>query len=403
MKFGFGWFALAVGLTGAAMAAQAQIAFKQQPARDWSVSCRENGYCIARTVGASKRGAKVTLKLERSGKAKSKIFITVRPKSPALKVGMPVEVTVVGHEFTLNGPVKKVYKGNEMTFPVSFKDRAIDKLRVGRFAQIRIGFGGKAGVVTYDLSIQGVSSALAMMDIAQGRLDREDAAVVRGGEYFGAVSYHDFSAIKAPAKPQSDEKSSEILDPEHSLSEGEDDAPRATAAEAPPEIIDEESGLGETMRVFSEKKIDDKVLIYGYRTLGCDLPAAIRAFGAQSINLEPGVFLHLVPCQVADLNVPYYAVMETAGRFKQVAFQHSSAEDGADPSFMINAAWDKKSSTLTGHQFYSPNRDCGSFERHSFSFREQAFYLQKFRQKETCDGKVRKPERFPVSWSGEGD
>ncbi len=166
----------------------------------------------------------------------------------------------------------------------------------------------------------------------------------------------------------------------------------------------EDAGLGETKIVYSEKKIDDQILSFGYRTLECQLPDAIEAFGAQSINLEPGVFLHLVPCQMADLNIPYYAVLETAGKFELIEFQQSSAEEeNSNPSLMTNAAWDKKTGTLTGHRYYSPNMDCGSFERHRLALNEQAFYLMEYRQKDECDGKQQKPETYPLLWSGEGD
>ena len=165
----------------------------------------------------------------------------------------------------------------------------------------------------------------------------------------------------------------------------------------------EDARLGETDLIYSEKKLDDQILSFGYRTLECQLPDAIEAFGAQSINLEPGVFLHLVPCEMADLNISYYAVLETAGKFELIEFQQSSAEEeNTNPSLMTNAAWDKKTGTLTGRRYYSQNMDCGSFERHRLALEEHAFYLMEYRQKDECDGRQQKPETYPLLWNGEG-
>lgn len=357
--------------------------------RDWTVSCRDNRYCVATTRGQTDAGEKVIFKLERGNKPGSKIFVTTKPDKYTLALGMKVDVSVIGHDYHFFGNVTKVYGGNEMAFIEPFDARTIRKLREGRFARITVEFGGDIGAKSYEISLQGVSSALAMMDIIQGRLDREDAAVVRGGEAMGSPSTYDFSGAVAPPAPAIDDKQAAQRDPEENIDYSAENT--------------EDSALGDTAFTYKQSDINDRILIQGYRVLGCDLPAAIEAFGVQSINLEPGLFLHLVPCHMADVNVPYYGVLENAGTYNLVTFQHSSIEENANPSLLINAAWDRASNTLTGYGFHSSNHDCGSHSRLNLAITEAKFYLSEYRLKENCDGRTSSPENYPLFWSGEGD
>ena len=172
---------------------------------------------------------------------------------------------------------------------------------------------------------------------------------------------------------------------------------------AGPAHAGEESGLGETQVFYELKELPDRVLMPGYRMLDCNLEEAVPAAGAQMVNLEPGVFLYLVPCTNADLNFPYYAALEIAGEIDTVEFQQPASETGERVSLITNPSWDKGLNKLTSYQYFSPDQDCGQYETHNFDAAERQFYLSEYRKKDTCDGVVSEPGQYPMEWNGEGN
>lgn len=386
-----------VSLMVLSLSAQAKT-LDWQDMRDWSVTCRDNRYCIAIVVAKSSSGKSLTFKLERGNKENSKVFVTVNPKGDPLKVGMPVSISVVGHEHTFGGEISKVYEGNEASFPFDPTDTSILKMRQGRFAEVVVDFGGSTGKIKYDASLQGVSSVLAMMDVVQGRLDRQDAAVISGGEASFVASHYDLAQGKAPPKPIADEKSEIGKDPEEDIIYPDDDE----TAKAPSNDGGEESGLGSAQLVYKASELPDKVLMPGYRMLKCNLPDIVEAFGAQVINIEPAVFLYLVPCKNADANVPYYVALETAGEVEILEFQEPASATGKRLSVLINAGWDKTTGKLTGYRYNASSYDCGRYETHNLDVAQNTTYLSEVREKETCDGNVVAPEAWPMTWNGEG-
>lgn len=370
-----------------------------QVMRDWTVRCHDSRYCIAETPGKSASGEKMLFKLERSGKPDAKIFVTTAPDGPELSLNSHVKVEIVGHDYSFWGDVSKVYDGNQMAFVESPQNRSIQKLRSGRFATITVKFGDGKPTIAYDVSLQGVSSVLAAMDVVQGRLDREDAAVVTGGEDKSLTSHYDLAAASAPEKPGPDEKSYITKDPEEDI-----EYPTDSPADPPAgDGSEEESGLGETTIVYDIKQLPDEVQMPGYRMLDCDFPAAVEAFGAQTINLEPGVFLYFVACQNADVNVPFYAALEVAGSVETLEFQEPASATGQRISLITNPSWDKQRSVLTSYQYFSPEQDCGQYEVHMFDPVSNLFNLSEYRRKETCDGVQTSPKDYPMEWNGEGD
>lgn len=366
-----------------------------QTMRDWSVRCSDTRYCVAQTSGVSAQGDKMLFKLERSINVDAGIFLTTAPEVRKLSLESHITISVAGGDFSVSGPVGKVYDGNEAAFKKPFADESINRLRLGRFAQVSVKFKPDEAPVIYDLSLQGVSSVLAMMDIVQGRLDREDAAVVVGGEAKTLASHYDFSAGKAPPKPNVDEKSAETRDPEENIDYPDEDQTE--------NLPNEESGIGTTDLVYVESKLPSRVLMPGYRMLNCDLPSTVEAWGAKVINLAPGQFLYLVPCFNADVNIPYYVAMEDAGEVDTLEFQVPASATGQPEALLTNATWDQQNESLISTKFFSPNRDCGQYEKHTFSHQDNRFYLSEYRLKQTCDGKVSPPETFPMEWNGEGD
>lgn len=140
----------------------------------------------------------MVFKLERGNKVDARIFVTTAPIGKTLTLRSHISVDIIGHDYEFFGSVQKVYDGNEAAFAESYTNKSIQKLREGRFATITVKFGDDIGTVACGVSLQGVSSVLAMMDVVQGRLDRVDAAVIRGGEAKTLTSYHDLSAGRGP-------------------------------------------------------------------------------------------------------------------------------------------------------------------------------------------------------------
>ncbi len=384
---------VAISLAWLGSAASART-LEPQTMRDWTVRCTDARYCIAETKGTSRQGDTMLFKLERSNKLDAKIFVTSAPEGKILSLKSHISVSVTGHDFRFFGQVKKVYDGNEAAFIEKPTNESIQKLKLGRFAEVTIDFDG-ADKVKYDVSLQGVTSVLAMMDVVQGRLDREDAAVVIGGEAKTVPSFYDMQAASAPPKPAAGEKSEVAKDPESDIVYPDEDQNQDTP--------NEESGLGDPDLIYDASKLPDAVLMPGYRMLGCDLPSTVQAWGAQTINLEPGVFLYLVPCNNADVNVPYYAALEVAGSIDTLEFQVPASATGQPESLLTNPQWDKQTESLISTKYFSVNRDCGQYERHAFRGEESRFYLSEYRLKENCDGKVSSPETYPMEWNGEGD
>ena len=79
----------------------------------------------------------------------------------------------------------------------------------------------------------------------------------------------------------------------------------------------------------------------GYRVPECDLPNAIKAFGAQEINLEPGRFLYFVPCQTGDVNISYYVALQDAGEVELMECQVPASAIGQPEALLTNIRWKK--------------------------------------------------------------
>ena len=407
-----GLFAL-IGAAGLSLAgAMVQPAAAQdkvldwQDMRDWSVTCNANRYCIGLTTGKSKDGNRLSFKLERSKKDYARIYVTVNPKNQKLELGDHVDVDITGHDYHFFGDVKKVYKGNEMAFAEKATNKSITKLREGRFATITV--KSKAGLtVKYDVSLQGVSSVLAMMDVVQGRLDREDAAVVTGGEGASLPSHYDLSAGKAPPAPAADEKDEQQKDPEEDIvypDEDEQPAQNTANSNAGSDNSEEieDSGIGSAFYIYNVKELPDEVQMPGYRMLGCDFPNVVQGYGARSVSVEPGVAFYFVPCQGGDVNVAHYVALEVSGSVHILDFQEGASETGDRVSLVSNPAWDAEKELLSVIEYHSPQSDCGKHEWHNMAWDERVLYLSEFRLKSTCDGKFTPPESWPVEWDGEG-
>ena len=108
--------------------------------------------------------------------------------------------------------------------------------------------------------------------------------------------------------------------------------------------------------------------------------------------------------QVADADAPVRQGADAVDRgLDHVAVVQVPAGDGTPTSLLINPHWEKDFEGLSAYQFFSPDQDCGRFEKHRFDWQSEKFFLSEYRQKDNCDGGSQTPQEYPLQWSGEGD
>lgn len=341
-----------------------------EQAGDWSVSCSDRLYCVAEVTGYAPDGSTMRFKLERGNKPNARIFVTSAP-GPELKRGMRVDIDVLGLDepYGVFGEVKRIYPGNEMTFAGPARRQLLEKLRQGRQGRVTVAFGGSVGTIAYDISLSGVTTALLIIDRAQGRLDRADAAVAWGGE---------------PADGPGIAVSGEVVT-------GAD--PVAAALPA---------GGGEwANHIYSISGLPDPVARHGFDVMNCNLTVALEAFGAMAYG-SGGKTLYLVPCHQGDVNIAsYVSMMRDADSLnaKLYEFERPPGVNAPLRSDIINPNWDAATGRLTSIEYYSPEADCGLFEIHQYVEEGDFFEIIESREKANCDSVMTLPESYPLAWT----
>jgi len=332
---------------------------------DWTVSCNADDYCIART----KNPAGMQLKVERSDKDVARLFVTVRaPGDVPLGEGMRVDIDVLDRGFSESETISRVYTGNEMTFSGAADRPLIEALRLGNRGQVTIKFGGTIGTRVYDVSLRGVSTVLADMDRQQGRADRVDAIVLRGG-----VSV-DAGSAPEPMQPPSEE---------------------------PSPVIAQDDLYGPARYaniVYAESDIPDAVLRIGYQVFSCDFPYVLDGYGAQVIGVTDSLELWMVPCNPADVNVDHYIVFHGGGETDFYEFRQDPRVAGT-AGLVVEPRWDNAKRRLTTMSYYGPDGDCGNFATYQYVSEDDAFDLIAFQEKDVCDGIMTLPEQYPMVWT----
>lgn len=354
-----------------------------QAARDWWVTCNDELYCIAEVSGTSSTDPDMKLKLERSNKPDNKIFVTVQT-GIELQQGMRVDISVLGLDFEVGGDISKIYKGNEMAFAETPDSSLLANLRKGAKGQVTVRYGGDTGTVVYDVSLTGITTALLIMDEAQRRLDRVDAAIASGGEPSSSLS---------PARD--------------THTNGDEDQSVATL-EAPdsddtnPPIGDFSTDIGSGGLFYSANELPEAVIMPGYRTLGCDMEGPIQGYGARAAGAGNGNVVYLVPCNSGDVNIEHYVAMTGPrhGSFAET-YEFELPPDFNEPNraTLINPQFDAQSGTLTSTTYSSPAYDCGVFEKFRYVPEQDFFELIEYREKTDCDGVTGLPENFPLVWT----
>jgi invasion protein IalB len=365
---------------------------------DWSVACNTKNYCIAETDGDASNGEAFRLKIERSAKAGGEVYVTFDPTTE-LSAGLSARIEIESLEednYGFFGKVAKVYKGNEMTFGGAADRDLMEKLRMGEDAAIQIEFGGATGTLTYEVSLKGITHALLRIDTEQGRVGRTDAIVAWGGlpsdESTGIAAP---TVVAAPAAPPP------------APDAASDTASAAPVDDLPPPIMPSQetsnSGIdrGAQGQVYALHEIPDEIQMMGFRTLDCQLEETVPAFGAQYFA-EGDVETWIVPCQMADANVPFYMATHipfnpSLDEWKE--FETPPGFNQPNHALVNNLFYDPSTGQVTGTTYYSPNYDCGTFERHEVEAESGNYMLVEYLEKGNCDGVTGPPEGWPLSWT----
>ena len=337
---------------------------------EWQVVCNDDVYCYA--ARASDDGA-FTLKVERSATPDIALLVTVKPED-ALDVDMAVEIAVPGTGFAFEGAVTKVYSGNEAAFSAKAGEAFLDALRRGRLAQVLIRHGGSVGTRVHDVSLDGLSIALADIDTRQGRAGRVDAAVLWGGI-----------------------PSAETVETETFVAEDEPIDP--TPVEMASNDGDGPSGEFYGQTLYEAGDLPDRVLKFGYDVYGCDFETTLQGYGAQAYGAGGNGDFYFVPCFSGDVNIEHYAAHVSEQGTELLEFELPIGQNLPNRTTIINPSFDGDALTVTATTYDSPNYDCGVWEKHQWVADQRFFELVEYRVKSACDGVMTPPETYPLDWT----
>ena len=353
---------------------------------DWTVSCDADLYCIGKTEGRADTGELMTFKLERSNKAGGRLYVTTGPDGIPLAVGMRVDIDVLDMDYGVYGDVKKVYAGNEMTFAGSADRELVQMLRKGTRGLVTFEFGGSWGAIAYGVSLNGVTSVLAHMDQAQGRVERDDAAVLNGGLLSGA---------QTAARKTDDAASASSASPANNTA-----ASAASQVQPEPEP-DEESGLG-MVDIVNFNQVPAPVQRYAYRVFGCDGEVMENGLHHHQM-IEPALSLYFIKCfftgEGTDYTVFIYDEADTSDA-KYYSFEQPPHVEGDNAITLQNPFWNQPDYTLSGTFYYNPaDKNCGVHDRYGYLPADDYFELLERREKPGCNGPATSPQSWPVTWT----
>lgn len=349
-------------------------------AGEWAVSCGDNLYCIARIDWVEAKGGAVKFKIERSNLVDGKVYVTFGP-SEALAVEMPVRIETLGTGFSHEGPVDKVYGGNEMTFAEAARGPIVEALRSATHAQISVRFGGTIGTVVHDVSLSGLTAALLEIDTKQGRIGRTDAMVAWGS---------DAPALAIAAKPPAEVQAG--------VATTQAPEPKAVEPVAVADAASDEAPVGSGEIIYTAADLPIAIAAYG-KKFGCALDDTLPAWGANALGMGGGLVLYTVPCQNGDVNIESYVGSMQGGTAKLYQFENQPGFEPVWRDTVINPRFDATTGMVSTIAYDSPGNDCGRFELHRFLGQNDGFELIAVRIKSECDGVVISPEEWPVEWT----
>ncbi|WP_133192704.1 hypothetical protein [Labrenzia sp. 011] len=153
--------------------------------------------------------------------------------------------------------------------------------------------------------------------------------------------------------------------------------------------------------VYEVSDIPDPVQMMGMRNFDCELEETVAAFGAQFFA-EGDVETWVVPCQMADANVPFFLAIHTPldpslDEWKE--FETPPGLNQPNHALVNNLFYDPATGRVTGTTYYGPDYDCGAFERHEMEAESGEYILMEYLEKPECDGVTGPAEGWPLSWT----
>jgi hypothetical protein len=170
------------------------------------------------------------------------------------------------------------------------------------------------------------------------------------------------------------------------------------AAPAPGEPV---SGMFQRYQV-KPAQVPRAFLATAEKKHGCSPEVMKRGITGFQMSEESAIWE--VPCQTFNIQGnSVFALVYLPDPTTNTRFLTFKAPPGkkrtSEPAELMSPVWDVKSRTVTGIALGRSSGDCGVYERHRVND-EGEFALVEYREKEACDGKVLKPEQFPLVYRG---
>ncbi|MCU0731890.1 MAG: DUF1176 domain-containing protein [Hyphomonas sp.] len=132
---------------------------------------------------------------------------------------------------------------------------------------------------------------------------------------------------------------------------------------------------------------------------GCD-PQFVRRVGITGYQMSEESAIWEIPCEAfAYQGASVLALVYLTEPSENLSFAELTYPRGikreTDAGKLMNSTWDVARRTVTGVALGRAQGDCGTLERHRVR-EDGTFELTEIRSKPNCDGRVVKPEEFPL-------
>lgn len=357
--------AAVAALAGSAFSGPALAQLNERHA-GFTVLCRTDLYCTAETPMRTADGLVGRFKLERSGDAGDKLYLTASPARKlveGMRVDMDVHGTGLDEVTGIYGTVRRIYANNEMAFAQDTTDNVVDWIRRGAVIDVTASHPGAVDV--YRASLDGATAALLAFDRAQGRIGRRDAIIAYGSMPFDGDDY-------SPDIPR-------LAGSESADARRRSGGPAANQ----PKIS------GSMSVIYSSPRIER--LVEGLVRPGrCNFSEAVTGVGAWVAEFEGGGGLYTIPCRLADVNFSFVVVeqLSNVDKPKLVSFV---TPEGATQTVPVNANFNPDAGTIDTTEYFGPEADCGRQVVYRYRAGGEPLPPIAVRQKSECDGRFSSP------------
>ncbi|MCB1491205.1 MAG: DUF1176 domain-containing protein [Rhodobiaceae bacterium] len=405
-----GWIGAAVMvaglgvLPGTALAEYPAAAGFQENFGDWMVNCDETLRCDVAGFGS---GAQTyfRLMLERTGEPDAPVTL-IFDSGDLPGVGGTVRFAVPALDYAMFGKVRHAAENGMIRFPGLKPDHAL----------IRAMIDGTAGTATLEMPdgaarsvavpLNGVTQALLYMDNHQGRIDRTDAIIARGGQAADSGLNRIALAIDTDTGDAGEEDVVEEGGFEQAPADSGDDG----LAQAP-----ETGGLpANRVPIEGQETLNSVALIpQAVRTAiedgpGCELDRTVDALGMTRYFISDTFWLWEVPCYIAAYQATWVYV--TASNWDGtlyatvMPFYPPPTQEGTEDPEIISPTFSAATSTLTSFAKGRGAGDCGTWQRYELVYGDGEnieWNLLEQREKVDCDGRADPPESYPLVWKAD--